>query len=92
MTGLFVAARHWLQIQLLWGAGEGGKYELREPLLALRRAVCEALKQPDAAWQTLLESAVAARQSGQLTHAMAAAHELSSMHPGLRAASGQKLS
>ena len=58
-------------------AGAGDKYELREPLLALRKSVCEALGQPEQAAQTLHESAVAARQAGHLTHAMAAAHELS---------------
>jgi len=42
--------------------------------------VCEALGQPEQAAHTLHESAVAARQAGHLTHAMAAAHELTSTH------------
>ena len=65
---------------MLLAAGAGDKYELREPLLALRKAVCEALGQPDQAAQTLHEAAVAARQAGHLTHAMAAAHELTNLH------------
>ena len=61
-------------------AGAGDKYELREPLLALRKGVCEALGQPEQAAHTLHEAAVAARQAGHLTHAMAAAHELTTTH------------
>ena len=53
----------------------------------------QVLGLPEQAAQTLHESAVAARQAGHLTHAMAAAHQLSSMHtqsataPGVPAAS-----
>lgn len=42
--------------------------------------MCEALGQPQQAAHTLHEAAVAARQAGHLTHAMAAAHELTSIH------------
>ena len=42
--------------------------------------MCEALGQPEQAAHTLHEAAVAARQAGHLTHAMAAAHELTTTH------------
>ena len=71
---------------MIFTAARGGKYELREPLLALRKAVCEALQHPQEAQQALLELAVAARQTGHLTHAMAAAHELSTLQAGSAAA------
>lgn len=60
-------------------AGAGEKYELREPLLALERAVWQALDLPEAAAEALHEAAVASRKAGRLTQAMAAAHELSSL-------------
>ena len=63
-----------------WVTGAGDKYELREPLLALRKAVLEAVGQPQQAAHTLHEAAVAARQTGHLTHAMAAAHQLITTH------------
>lgn len=52
----------------------------------------QVLGLPEQAAQTLHESAVAARQAGHLTHAMAAAHQFTSMHtpnattPGMAAA------
>ena len=52
----------------------------------------QVLGLPGQAAQTLHESAVAARQAGHLTHAMAAAHQLTSMRtlsaitPGMAAA------
>lgn len=49
--------------------------------------MCEALGQADQAAHTLHESAVAARQAGHLTHAMAAAHQLTAMQPATVSAS-----
>ena len=52
----------------------------------------QVLGLPEQAAQTLHETAVAARQAGHLTHAMAAAHQFTSMHtpsattPGMAAA------
>lgn len=51
----------------------------------------EVLGLAEQAAQTLHESAVAARQAGHLTHAMAAAHQLTTMHHSSSAAPGMPM-
>ena len=65
--------------QAPWLAGVGDRYELREPLIALARAIWQALDLPEPAGGALHETAVVSRKAGRLTQAMAAAHELSSL-------------
>lgn len=57
-----------------------------EPLLALERATWQALHLAEPAGEALHEATVAARKAGRLTHAMAAAHQLSSLPAALSGA------
>jgi hypothetical protein len=57
-------------------AGQGGRYQLQEPMLALRRSVLSALQRPDAVPAALADAARAARKASQLHHAMGAVYQL----------------
>ncbi len=56
--------------------GQGGRYLMLEPMLALRRSLLTVLQRPDAAPAALAATARAARKAGQLNHGMAAVHQL----------------
>jgi hypothetical protein len=65
-------------------AGAGGRFELQEPLSALRRALMRALGQPAGVAAALGQAARAARKAGRLPLALVALHALQA--PDLRCA------
>ena len=56
--------------------GAGGRYELAEPLLALRGVLARALDRPELAVDVALEAARQARKAGDLPNAMSALHNI----------------
>lgn len=57
-------------------SGAGGRYELAEPLLALRGVLARALGRPEQAVEVALEAARQARKAGDLPNAMSALHNI----------------
>ena len=55
-------------------AGAGGRYELVEPMLALRSVLMRTLERPERCVAVLLHAARLARKAGRLAHATAALH------------------
>lgn len=56
--------------------GQGGRYDMLEPMLALRRSLLSVIQRPDAVPGALADAARAARKASQLHHGMAAVHQL----------------
>ena len=57
-------------------AGAGGRYDLAEPLLALRGVLAKALDRPELAVDVALQAARQARKAGDLPSAMSALHSI----------------
>ena len=57
-------------------SGAGGRYELAEPLLALRGVLARALDRAELAVNVALEAARQARKAGDLPNAMSALHNI----------------
>ena len=80
--GCAASAQPWNILQLLntWfdahTSGAGGRYELAEPLLALRGVLARALDRPEQAVEVALEAARQARRAGDLPNAMSALHNI----------------
>lgn len=69
------------KLQAMWKhreavTGQGGRYDLLEPMLALRRTLLDALERQDAVPGVLVDAARAARRASQLHHGMAAVQQL----------------
>ncbi|KAK9825683.1 hypothetical protein WJX81_003257 [Elliptochloris bilobata] len=80
-TAMEVDGDELLELDAIWrareaAAGAGGRYDLQEPLVALRQALMRALGRPDAVAAALGQAATAARKAGRLPHALAALHRL----------------
>ncbi|KAK9806879.1 hypothetical protein WJX72_005975 [[Myrmecia] bisecta] len=87
-----VPSRHELQaVEDAWQARQaaaGGRYELLEPLLSMRRVVMAALQAEEGQVASLLQLARAARKAGQLAHSMAAIHQLRTLRQAAPAQAG----
>lgn len=57
-------------------AGAGGRYDLAEPLLALRGVLAKALDRPELAVDVALQAAHQARKAGDLPNAISALHNI----------------